>query len=336
MKPIFARLFGARSATDAHDLHAMDAADPFATDAVFNGFIAALDMADPLVALGELTAALDGQTMLGHLDRLELAGDARARLLLGLDDRASECIAAIERGLFAHVAAETPSEPRRLALLRYYERFSAEAIAALANVRSSSRLAGNGPPSRPGLAMGGVAGLPQDPILGKPSAQAPRSPAGALNALPATHAPRPVRIESGRALLLVNRALLAFYGRQKMLCFGHREVPAAFWSDILKLRRYAAAQGFLRTHCTPYPRQPMGCNAAQLIALLMAFNAAPCDALRPNEMQALDRLLRHWFSTNLLDIKDNASGEQTVYFFGAGMRGPFRACLLYTSDAADE
>jgi len=166
MKPLFARLFGAKGALSASGAFAGDAADPFATDAVFNGFIAALDMADPLVALGELTAALDGHTMLGHLDRPELGGEARARLLLGLDDRASDCIAAIERGLFAHVAAETASEPRRLALLRYYERFAAEAIATLAGARSSSKLAAEraapspqGPVSRPGgaSAVGGSA-----------------------------------------------------------------------------------------------------------------------------------------------------------------------------------
>jgi hypothetical protein len=323
MKPLFARLFGAKGALSAHGGFAIDAADPFATDAVFNGFLAALDMADPLVALGELTAALDGQTMLGHLDRPELAGDTRVRLLLGLDDRASDCIVAIERGLFAHVAAETASEPRRLALLRYYERFAAEALAALSGSRSSSKLAARsavpaagGPNSRPGGVFGPVAGLR------KPSSPTPQHPQIALSA--AAPQPRP-RIDANRAVLLVNRALLAFYGRQKMLCFGHREVPGSFWSEVLKIRRYAAHHGFLRTHCMPYPRQPMACNAAQLIALLMAFNAAPCDALRPNEMQALDRLLRHWFSTNLLDIKDNASGEQTVYFYGAGMRGPFRA-----------
>jgi hypothetical protein len=323
MKPLFARLFGAKGALSASGAFAVDAADPFATDAVFNGFIAALDMADPLVALGELTAALDGQTLLGHLDRPELGGEARARLLLGLDDRASDCIAAIERGLFAHVAAETASEPRRLALLRYYERFSAEAIATLAGLRSSSKLAERtaapgpqGPVSRPG-------GVPGGSVLKAPSAAAPRHPHA--NGAYSTSASRPARLEPAQALVLVNRALLAFYGRQKMLSFGHREIPSSLWSDVLKLRRYAAANNLLRTHCMPYPRQPMACNAAQLIALLMAYSAAPCDALRPNEMQALDRLLHHWFSTNSLDIKDNASGDATVYFYGAGMRGPFRA-----------
>jgi hypothetical protein len=326
MKPFFARLFGAKGALSASGAFAVDAADPFATDAVFNGFIAALDMADPLVALGELTAALDGQTMLGHLDRPELGGEARARLLLGLDDRASDCIAAIERGLFAHVAAETASEPRRLALLRYYERFSAEAIATLAGARSSSKLAAEraapspqGPVSRPGgaSAVGGAARN-----LKAPSQAMARYPhANGGYASPA----RSTRLEPAQALLLVNRALLAFYGRQKMLSFGHREIPSTLWSDVLKLRRYATANNLLRTHCMPYPRQPMACNAAQLIALLMAYSAAPCDALRPNEMQALDKLLHHWFSTNSLDIKDNASGEATVYFYGAGMRGPFRA-----------
>jgi len=313
--PFFAGIFGKKPIASA----LADAADPFVTDAVFNGFLAALDMADPLVALGELTAALDGQTMLGHLDRPELAGDARARLLLGLDDRASECITAIERGLFAHVAAETASEPRRLALLKYYERFAVEALAALAGARSSSKL--DAPGAKP---PGGPGGPPQGAVLARPAAALPASqrPPILASGVPAT---RSLKIDPARVVLLVNRALLAFYGRQKMLALGHREIPSTLWSDVLKLRRYATTHGVIRTHCVPYPRQPMPCNASQLIALLMAFNASPCDALRPNEMQALDRLLRHWFGANILDIAENAAGDHTVYFFGAGMRGPFRA-----------
>jgi hypothetical protein len=75
----------------------------------------------------------------------------------------------------------------------------------------------------------------------------------------------------------------------------------------------------------PYSKLPLTCSAGQLVALLMAFNSAPRDDLRPNEMQALDRLLRGWFDARLLELTNAPGADKTVFFFGAGMRGPFRA-----------
>lgn len=242
----------------------------------YEAFLARLTLGNPLAMLGELTEGF------AHLESPELVGDLRARLLLCLDDRGCDCVMAIERGLFAHVAAETPSEPRRLALLKYFERFGAAALATLAAV----------------------------PLPGAPLGSS-------LSASPA--------VDSARILPLINRALLALYGRQKMLAMGHREIPASFWSEVLRLYRLAAAQGIADTPCMPYSKLPLTCSASQLTALLMAFNCAPREDLRPNEMQALDRLLRGWFDAHLLEVTTTPGTDKTVFFFGAGMRGPFRA-----------
>lgn len=257
------------------------AALPFGT-ATFGAFLAGLNPANPAEALERIVQGF------AILERPTLAGDLRVRLLLALDDRARECVAALERGLFIHVAAETASESVRLALLAYFERFGTAALATLAPAPGRGTLV----------------------------------------------------IDRARILLLINRGLLAFYGRQKMLALGQRDIPATFWSEVLRLRRLAVAQGIDRNHCMPYSQVPLTCSTAQLIALLMAFNAAPRHLLRPNEMQALDQLLRHWFEGNILDISDAPGADQTVYFFGAGMRAPFRALpamylpgdgVLYTS-----
>ena len=270
-------LFGLFAKPDAAATPSADigAEVPFG-NSTYSAFLARLSLGNPLTMLGELT---DG---LAHLESPELVGDLRARLLLCLDDRGCDCVMAIERGLFPHVAAETPSEPRRLALLKYFERFSAAAITTLAAVP--------------------LAGAP----LGSSLSDAPS-------------------FDNARILPLINRALLALYGRQKMLAMGHREIPASFWSETLRLYRLAVAQGLASTPCMPYSKLPLTCSASQLTALLMAFNSAPRDDLRPNELQALDRLLRGWFDANLLDITDTPGTDKTVFFFGAGMRGPFRA-----------
>jgi len=333
-KPFFSSLFG--SAPDGSALVQAETGTSWP-----GALLGGLDMADPLAALGELTSFLeiacspDGSKILGgikaadHTERGDLTDDAWARLLLAVDDRACECIVAIERGLFAHVAAETASEPRRLALLKYHERFGASAIASLTGTRSVQRP--GGPNSRPMGAIAGPLGLANMPIgslATMPIGNLVKLASGATSPEPAEEplAPRhrPPKIDQGRVLLLVNRALLSFYGRQKMLALAHREIPGPFWSEVVKLRRVAAAHGISRTECAPYAQLPLRASAARLIALLIAFNAAPRDVLRPNEMQALDRLLRHWFDAGLFDIAESAGNAQTAYFFGAGMRGPHR------------